>query len=112
MPPRPTERFPTSPTELWEHVFVRRESTILHADEILMQVAPEWTPDRIVMIDAGLALFGGITLEAEAAEFDHHFIGAERSDDVATQGRAAQVRTSKGDRPYLGFCLAPDSSTR
>ena len=32
-----------------------------------------------------------IALEAKAAEFDHHFVGTERGDDVATQRRAAQI---------------------
>src|SRR5437588_11159086 len=35
----------------------------LHAEQVLVQVAAEWTPDRVVVIDSGLALLGGVALE-------------------------------------------------
>src|SRR5262249_61949324 len=67
----------------WLRTWPRGCTLALHADQILMQVAPERAPNRIVVVDAGLSLFRGVAFEAEAAEFDHHFIWGQGRDDIA-----------------------------
>ena len=60
-------------------------------DQVFMQVAPEGSPDRVVVVDARHALFRRVSLEAKPAEFDHDLIGSKRGHDIATKRRAAQV---------------------
>src|SRR5262249_27063096 len=69
----------------------------LHADQILMQVAPERAPNGIVVVDAGLSLFSGVAFEAEAEEFDYHFIRGQGRDDIAAQPPAPQVEVHAGE---------------
>src|SRR5580704_3960114 len=61
------------------------------AQQILVQVAPERPPDGVVVADALLLLLARVTLEAQASEFDHHAVGAERSHGVDTQRGSADV---------------------
>ncbi len=69
----------------------------LHADQVLVQVAAERSPDRIVMIDAGRAFLRRVALETQAAELDHDLVGTERRHDIASQRRAAQVEVHAGE---------------
>ena len=38
------------------------DALALHADQILVQIAAERTPNRIVVVDAGPAFFSGVAL--------------------------------------------------
>ena len=83
MPPRPTERSPTSPTEVWEHVFVRRESTILHADLDAFYASVEQRDDprlrgRPVIVGAGIVL---------AASYEAKFYGVRAAMNAARASR-------------------------
>src|SRR5262245_31587957 len=42
------------------------------AEQVLVQVAAERTPDRVVMVNTRLPLLRGVALQAEAPELDHH----------------------------------------
>ena len=56
-----------------------------------MKVSAKWPPDRVVGSLANQALFWGIALKPQTAEFDHDFIGTEWRHDVGAQRRTTQI---------------------
>ena len=78
-----------------------------NSQEILMKVSAKWPPDRVVVSLANQALFWGIALKPQTAEFDHDFIGTEWRHDVGAQRRTTQIEVHPWEKidhlPMVGW---------
>src|SRR5262249_13680022 len=75
----------------WRRARPHADSLSGDSQEILMQVAPEGSPDGIVVADALRLLVPAVALKAETAELDHNPVRTERGHRIDAQGRAADV---------------------